>query len=67
MGSREIPVVDAMRCTGSGECVDACPTDCLEMRDQLPALARPHDCISCGLCAAVCPVTAIQIASRWCA
>jgi NAD-dependent dihydropyrimidine dehydrogenase PreA subunit len=36
-----------------------CPTDCLEMSDGLPWLPRPNDCLSCAICAVVCPVDAI--------
>lgn len=57
----EIPVLNELRCIGSGTCVAVCPTACLEMRYALPVLARPRDCVSCGLCAAVCPVEAIQM------
>jgi len=58
----ELPLLDETRCTGCGDCVLICPTDCLEMAGQLPWLPRPVDCISCGLCAIVCPVDAIQMA-----
>ncbi len=34
-------------------------------RGGLPVLARPHDCVSCELCVAVCPVEAIRMESRW--
>ena len=58
----ELPVLNARLCTGCGECVTACPTDCLEMLGFLPWLPRPLDCVSCALCAAVCPVEAIVLA-----
>ena len=57
----EIPVVDELRCIGSGTCVAVCPTACLELRFSLPILSRPRDCVSCGLCVAVCPVDAIRL------
>ncbi len=56
----ELPVLDAARCVGSGDCVAVCPTGCLELAaHSLPWLARPADCVSCGACAAVCPTGAI--------
>ncbi|OWK45283.1 4Fe-4S dicluster domain-containing protein [Fimbriiglobus ruber] len=61
----ELPVLDASRCTGCGDCVAACPTRCLESSaNGLPWLARPADCVSCAACAAVCPTTAIAMGTH---
>jgi ferredoxin len=54
-------VSDATLCTGCGDCVAVCPTACLEMREALPWLPRPADCVSCALCGAVCPADAITV------
>jgi formate hydrogenlyase subunit 6/NADH:ubiquinone oxidoreductase subunit I len=35
------------------------------MGHSAPVLARPHDCISCELCAAVCPTDAIAMSDQW--
>jgi NAD-dependent dihydropyrimidine dehydrogenase PreA subunit len=43
--------------------VQVCPTDCLAMGRHVPWLARPLDCVRCGLCVAVCPVDALSLAS----
>jgi formate hydrogenlyase subunit 6/NADH:ubiquinone oxidoreductase subunit I len=58
----ELPLLDVTRCTGCGDCVRVCPTDCLEMDGPLPWLPRPHDCISCTLCVLVCPADALRMA-----
>jgi NAD-dependent dihydropyrimidine dehydrogenase PreA subunit len=58
---RELPVLDETLCTGCGDCVPACPTDCLEMAGPLPWLPRPDDCVSCQLCVLICPVQALQL------
>ena len=47
-------------------CVDACPVDCIHPRKDQPGFAEaeqlyidPHECINCGACVPVCPVSAI--------
>jgi NAD-dependent dihydropyrimidine dehydrogenase PreA subunit len=57
----ELPLLDATRCAGGGDCVAVCPTGCLEMAGALPWLPRPRDCVSCGLCVAVCPTDAVRL------
>ena len=60
---RELPVVDASKCTACGDCVPVCPRDCLEMGPGLPWLPRPRDCIACTVCEVVCPTSAIIVRS----
>jgi NAD-dependent dihydropyrimidine dehydrogenase PreA subunit len=62
-GAAELPVVDPARCTGCGDCVAVCPTDCLALIGRLPWLPRPLDCISCTACELVCPAGAIRLAA----
>jgi NAD-dependent dihydropyrimidine dehydrogenase PreA subunit len=59
----ELPLLDATRCTGCGDCVATCPAECLEMAGLLPWLPRPLDCVSCTLCVLVCPTNAIEMRS----
>ena len=41
-------------------CVEVCPVDCIyEGEDQL--FIHPDECIDCGACEPVCPVTAIFV------
>ena len=56
-----LPELDATRCTGCGDCVAVCPTDCLEILGRVAWLPRPADCISCALCADICPADAITL------
>jgi len=60
--TQELPRLDNTRCTGRGDCVSICPTQCLEMAGQIPWLPRPGDCISCSLCVLVCPDEALTMA-----
>jgi MinD superfamily P-loop ATPase len=56
----DLPEVNAARCTGCGDCVAVCPTDCLAMAEVRPWLPRPLDCVSCGACELVCAPEAIH-------
>jgi MinD superfamily P-loop ATPase len=56
-----LPFVDARTCTGCGDCVVVCPTNCLALAGSLPWLARPADCLSCELCKLICPTDAIRM------
>ena len=47
-------------------CVDACPVDCIHPKKDEAGFAAaemlyidPHECIDCGACVPVCPVSAI--------
>lgn len=60
--------VIAEPCIGTKDtaCVDACPVDCIHPRKDEPAFAMdvqlyidPVECIDCGACVPVCPVSAI--------
>jgi len=57
-----LPVLDDARCTGCGDCVPACPTECLALAGRVPWLPRPGDCISCGVCVLICPAEALHLA-----
>jgi ferredoxin len=60
----ELPLLNAARCTGCGDCVAVCPTDCLEMAGPVPWLPRPGHCVSCELCVLVCPTDALRLVER---
>ncbi len=58
--SLAIPEVDRDKCTGSGNCVEQCPTDAVEMVEGKAMIVRPEDCNYCTECEAVCPSGAIK-------
>jgi ferredoxin len=59
--THDLPHLNETRCTGAGDCVNVCPTHCLEMAGQIPWLPRPGDCVSCTLCVIVCPADALTM------
>lgn len=55
------PVVDPLRCIGSGGCVHACPEGALGIVQGKAVLINAASCIGHGACAAACPIEAIQL------
>ncbi len=53
-------IVDSQKCTGCESCLDACPLDAIEMKDDL-AVIDADTCGDCGACVDVCPVEAISM------
>ena len=52
--------------TKDAACIDACPVDCIHPKKDEPNFAElnmiyidPVECIDCGACVPVCPVSAI--------
>jgi nitroreductase/ferredoxin len=54
------PKVLEAKCTSCGICQKECAADIIEMRDGLPVVSRPMDCVECGHCIAVCPTGAMR-------
>lgn len=55
------PVIDPVRCIGSGACVAACPEQALGIVDGKARLINASVCIGHGACMAACPVEAIGL------
>lgn len=53
------PKIDKDCCTGCGICIDSCPTNSLELVDNVSALVRPDTCTGCGACVDACPLECI--------
>jgi NAD-dependent dihydropyrimidine dehydrogenase PreA subunit len=67
-GGMDMAYVIAEPCIGTKDtaCVDVCPVDCIHPRKDEAGFAEapqlyihPTECIDCGACVPVCPVTAI--------
>jgi NAD-dependent dihydropyrimidine dehydrogenase PreA subunit len=51
--------VDSKKCTGCGECVDACPMNIIEVHDGKAVIG--DGCAECGACVDACPNGAISL------
>jgi ferredoxin len=54
-----VPKIDKNECTGCEECVDACPSECISMVDNI-AQIDASECTECGACIDACPSEAIS-------
>lgn len=52
--------VDKAICSACGACVDACPSEAIEMQDN-KACVDPNSCVDCGVCVDECPLEAISM------
>ena len=52
--------VDAQKCTGCGDCVEACPLEAISL-DNDKAVIDEDTCTECGLCVDECPNDAISL------
>ena len=53
--------VDKDKCTGDGECVNACPAQVYELVDGKAEPVNMDECLGCETCIEVCPSGAITI------
>ena len=56
-----LPMIDKLRCTGSGDCVAICPTGALAMVGRMAVVVRPDACTYCVRCESVCPEGAVSL------
>jgi Na+-translocating ferredoxin:NAD+ oxidoreductase RNF subunit RnfB len=55
--------IDPDLCEGHAVCVDQCPTDAIEVEDDLASVELAR-CIGCGLCVPTCPEIAIRLLKK---
>ncbi len=48
-------------CTGCEECVDVCPTEVFEMKDEKSVIVEADECLGCESCVEVCESDAIAV------
>jgi NAD-dependent dihydropyrimidine dehydrogenase PreA subunit len=53
--------VDVEKCVGCEECVDVCPSDVFEMKDEKSFPVNAEECIGCESCTEVCESDAITV------
>jgi len=52
-------IVDLEKCTGCATCVDACPTNAIQMSDNHAVIT--DECVECSACVDACPTEAISL------
>ena len=53
--------VDTEKCTGCGECVDICPDEVYELKDEKSVPVNAEECSGCESCIEVCEQDAITV------
>ncbi len=61
---RLIVAIDSDRCTGCGDCVDACLTGALQLVDDKAKLIDEKSCDGFGSCIAACKHDVIRLENR---
>lgn len=60
MHSGAYPDVDSEACIACGKCIDECPSNALELKDDSIHLNKSL-CVGCGECVSICPTGALSI------
>lgn len=60
-----IPVVNANKCTGCGECeITGCPCVTFKVKNGIAHVTVKQPCVGCEFCAEECPSHAITISKK---
>lgn len=61
MNNRMIVSVNENVCEGCGECVEGCPVDVFEIKDNKAIVVDMTLCGDCRFCESVCPTGAVHV------
>lgn len=53
--------VDHEKCDGCGTCVDVCPVDVFELKEEKSYVVNNDECLVCRACEVQCPNGAIEV------
>jgi len=53
--------IDSEKCIGCGACIDTCPSEVFELKDEKATVKDETKCVACKSCIDVCPTQAITV------
>ncbi len=53
--------VDHDKCDGCGSCVDVCPVDVFELKEEKSYVVNNDECLACRACEVQCPNGSIEV------
>ncbi len=53
--------VDIEKCNGCGTCVDTCPVEVFELKDEKSVVVNNDECLVCRACEVQCSEGAIEV------